>query len=361
MLLSKTFPSHLLEHSLWWQLVSSETDDAITVSKKLETLLGKKVTDIETFLMCLLPESRTLLMNQLASIRQKGAAGERFLVGVAQPDHPLWLTHELHLNKQQAHPVITAICNDLTDIAELTANSTEFQKYQPPKDATRNEASLLQQQLQNQTQFLAMLSHELRSPLMGLNSMLNIVKQKLSGAQNEKVAEELKVMKMTIDQMNFLINDILTYAQTEFNQIRLNPTVFDLHEMADYVCHLTKSIASENGIDVHFSVTTQNDCFYGDLVCLSQVLVNLIVNAIKFTQQGGVEVMINEEDEFIEFHVADSGEGIDESELASIFTPFKQLDSKGGEQYVGSGLGLSIVKTLVDLMGGILEVKSKRG
>lgn len=365
--LAKSSQSQWLEQHLWWRHFQSESDEVFELSGSLEQLLGIEATDFATFKSGFLPESQAMLVEQLANIGRTPGATARFLMGVSQKTKPIWLINDLKVMEQAQGVWIIGDCCNVSDMQDLVAQtesasidlSVGASAIQMP--SASNENPLLQQQFHDQTQFLAMLSHELRSPLMGMNSLLTVVKQKLPPAQQQSVAQELKVMKMTIDQLNFLINDILTYSQTEFNQIQLNPTVFDLHEMADYICQLTKSIATEKGIDVHFSVTTQNECFYGDLVRLSQVLVNLIVNAIKFTQRGGVEVVIKEDDEFIEFHVIDSGEGIDEAELGSIFAPFKQLDSKGGEQYVGSGLGLSIVKTLVELMGGILEVKSKKG
>lgn len=355
-----SFQQFLYEHSLWWRWLLSSDNGTFELSTRLQKRLGQAINNNTDFISSLTSESQTRLKAQIKAFQKGEVTSAQLVVQVVQAQHTIGLLTELHSVEQADGKWLVAFCSEVTDVDAL---ETQVKAVQTESDLPENqaEASALQQQFHDQTQFLAMLSHELRSPLMGLSSLLDIVKQKLTERQHQKVAEELKVMKMTINQLNFLINDILTYAQTEFNQIHLNPTVFDLHEMADYICHLTKSIASEKGIDVRFSVATQNDCFYGDLVRLSQVLVNLIVNAIKFTQQGGVDVVIQEEDEFVEFHVKDSGEGIDEAELASIFTPFKQLDSRGGEQYVGSGLGLSIVKTLVDLMGGVLEVKSERG
>ncbi|PLA74317.1 hypothetical protein CYQ88_06410 [Hydrogenovibrio sp. SC-1] len=350
----------LYEHSLWWRLLLSSESGTFELSTRFQKRLGQAINNGTDFISSLTSESQTRLKAQIQAFQKGEVTSAKLVVQVVRPHHTIDLLTELHRVEQDDGKWLVAFCSEVTDVDAIVLSAKTVQTESGISE-NQIESSALQQQFHDQTQFLAMLSHELRSPLMGLNSLLDIVRQKLTERQHQKVAEELKVMKMTINQLNFLINDILTYAQTEFNQIHLNPTVFDLHEMADYICHLTKSIASEKGIDVRFSVATQNDCFYGDLVRLSQVLVNLIVNAIKFTQQGGVEVVIQEEDEFVEFHVKDSGEGIDEAELASIFTPFKQLDSRGGEQYVGSGLGLSIVKTLVDLMGGVLEVKSERG
>lgn len=353
------FQQVILDKSLWWRLKWPLESANMELSVRLKEWLGQPISKDLDFMACLTAESKVALLAQFDRFEKGQVTTARLVVEVQSADSS-YLLMELQSNDQDDGHWLVAVCTDVSDLPLLMPSIEANQMPSAPTEK-QTDTNGLQQQFHDQTQFLAMLSHELRSPLMGLNSMLNIVKQKLTVREHQKVAEELKVMKMTIDQLNFLINDILTYAQTEFNQIRLNPSVFDLHEMADYICHLTKSIASEKGIDVRFSVTTQNDCFYGDLVRLSQVLVNLIVNAIKFTEQGGVDVVIFEEDEFIEFHVKDSGEGIEEAELATIFTPFKQLDSRGGEQYVGSGLGLSIVKTLVDLMGGVLEVKSERG
>lgn len=366
MVLDKEFLGQLLlEKSLWWCFSLSEAQKGFQASKALSEKIGSEITDYETFLSYLVPESRDQVIYKLDNAGRQIKKGERILIGFKVDDKITWLINELNLTEKRGVPVAYSTCLEVSEMHELEEKLIEshsqliIDQLQAKEEMAKKETELLQQQYSEQTQFLAMLSHELRSPLMGMNSLISIIKDRY--LKQESISDQLKVMRLTIDQLNFLINDILTYSQTEFNRIQLNPTMFRLDEMADYVSHLTKSIASEKGIFVSFSLNSQNNCFYGDLVRISQVLVNLIVNAIKFTEFGGVFVEIKGGDKELELHISDSGEGIDESELGSIFKPFKQLESKGSMQYIGSGLGLAIVKTLVDLMGGVIDVESTKG
>ncbi|MBD3822627.1 MAG: response regulator, partial [Thiotrichales bacterium] len=234
-----------------------------------------------------------------------------------------------------------------------------IERLQEKERRSQQENALLHDLYKSQTKFLAMLSHELRTPLMGMSSLIGVAKQNQDNGL--PVDEQLQIMKLTVDQLNFLINDILTYSQTESEHIQINPSTFTVDEMAEYVTHLTKSIANDKKVTVSVAKKTRTCCFYGDLLRISQILVNLIVNAIKFTHEGGVFVEIEESKIGLQFSITDSGEGIDEAQLQNIFEPFKQLESKGSQQYFGSGLGLPIVKRLVELLGGTIEVESIKG
>lgn len=354
----------MLEKSLWWCLTIEDSEEAMVLSPPLQAILEKESLRYDDFLDFLLPDSANLFAYKVKDFCS-GGTGSRFLMGMEFDGKVRWFMNDMQLDSQEDNVVVFATCIEVSEMYALEEKLVEYhsqlviEKLQAEEEQAKKEAEILQKQYNEQTQFLAMLSHELRSPLMGVNSLIGMVKRQY--ADGLDINDPLRLMRLTVDQLNFLINDILTYSQTQFNHIQLNPTTFSLEEMAEYVSHLTKSIAKEKGVFVSVSLHCENSCFYGDLVRISQILVNLIVNGIKFTHFGGVFVEIKQQDDTIEFIVSDSGEGISPENLNTIFEPFKQLDSEGSKQYVGSGLGLSIVKTLVDMMDGRIRVESTIG
>ncbi len=357
----------LLNKTLWWCLTQEGDGVKFKASPALQEMVGAQIPDYATFLSYLMPESAHLLEYKSREFMARPEVDERFLVGFKVDEKITWLINKLHLAHQGPGDcrVLYSTCVEVSEMYALEEQLIEshsrlmIEQLRAKEEMAKKEAALLQQQYDDQTQFLAMLSHELRSPLMGMNSLVSVVKKKQQA--HEDATDDLKTMRLTIEQLNFLINDILTFAQTEFGSIQLKPTIFELDQLGEYVSHLTKSIASEKGIFVSFAISSRNNCFYGDLVRVSQILVNLIVNAIKFTEIGGVFVEIRELDNELEIQVSDSGVGMDEADLKNIFKPFKQLESDAGPRYVGSGLGLAIVNTLVELMNGRIYVESTKG
>ncbi|MDX1795642.1 MAG: ATP-binding protein [Hydrogenovibrio sp.] len=355
----------MLDKSLWWCLGLHESEVTIKLSDKLQERLGTSVETCDEFLSYMVPESAHHFMSKTQSLIEAGEDGERFLTCLEIDSEMIWLINELHYSKQDNAEFICATCIDVTEMHELeekliaTNSELIIEKLQAKEIQSQKEKDLLREQYKSQTKFLAMLSHELRTPLMGVNSLIDVIKQ--NSAQGEDISDPLQVMRLTIDQLNFLINDILTYSQTESEQVQIHPTSFSIEEMAEYVRHLTKAIANDKGVVVSISIKAEHTCFFGDLLRISQILVNLVVNAIKFTQHGGVFVEIEERPEKLRFTITDSGEGISVDQIEDIFKPFKQLKSKGSEQYLGSGLGLPIVKRLVDLLEGSIKVESTKG
>ncbi|MDR9497841.1 MAG: hybrid sensor histidine kinase/response regulator [Hydrogenovibrio sp.] len=367
----------VLDQGLWWcstRKKSAPFHVGFYVSeafrKRLPESLGQKTAlRFDEFESCLKEESQTVLAQRMKALRQDPELEQRFLIGLELAHGTVWLMAQLHWQATSEQEYICANCVEVSELhaleEELVASNSRLmiERLREREQMAKKEADLLESQYRAQTQFLAMLSHELRSPLMGMNGLIDLVKQHY--LDGKPIGEQLQVMRLTIDQLNFLINDILTFSQTQSDQIRLQNSVFNLDEMIHYLRHLTKSIASEKGLSVSVEVAADHACFYGDLVRTSQVLLNLLVNAIKFTEQGGVRLSVDERQTEnsagLVVRVCDSGPGIDEEDLRFIFDPFKQLDAKGRKQYVGSGLGLAIVKTLVELMGGDVQVRSQLG
>ena len=212
-------------------------------------------------------------------------------------------------------------------------------------------------------QFLANMSHEIRTPLSGIIGFTKIL---LRGNITGKQKEQLTTIKVSSDILLVVINDILDLAKIEAGKMILEETELNVR-------HLTNSILStfelrleekEQTLHTHFDESIP-ECVLGDPVRINQILLNLVGNAIKFTNKGGViNVHVNllkQDDDTvtIEFIISDNGIGILEDKIANIFDPFIQSNSNTSRIYGGSGLGLNIVKQLIDLMKGAITVKSQ--
>ena len=212
-------------------------------------------------------------------------------------------------------------------------------------------------------QFLANMSHEIRTPLSGIIGFTKIL---LRGNITKKQKEQLTTIKVSSDILLVVINDILDLAKIEAGKMILEETELNVR-------HLTNSILStfelrlqekEQTLHTHFDESIP-ECVLGDPVRINQILLNLVGNAIKFTNKGGsINVSVNllkQDDDtvIIEFIISDTGIGILEDKLENIFDPFIQSNSNTSRIYGGSGLGLNIVKQLLDLMKGSITVKSQ--
>ncbi|WP_066758993.1 PAS domain S-box protein [Crocinitomix algicola] len=208
--------------------------------------------------------------------------------------------------------------------------------------------------------FLANMSHEIRTPLnavIGLSQLL--AKSKLDKSQINYVS----TIKSSATTLLGLVNNILDFSKIESGEMHLEKTPFNINELGVNVVKLFNYRANEKNIRIEFNTNLPtNASFNSDQLRLNQVLVNLVNNAIKFTNRGTVKLCINKQDDGeILFEVIDTGIGISEDKIETIFSEFKQENEKIVKQFGGTGLGLSISKSLVELFGGELKVKSVKG
>jgi PAS domain S-box-containing protein len=210
--------------------------------------------------------------------------------------------------------------------------------------------------------FLANMSHEIRTPINGIGGMVNLLSGTNPTAEQEKF---LGAIKNSTDNLKVIINDILDLSAIESGKLNFEKIGFKLSNLLPQVVETFIPQAEHKRVALTYNLPKKADpILLGDPVRLSQVLINLISNAIKFTFSGeiGINVKFKQESKkkvITSFEVSDTGIGIPQDKLKSIFDTFRQADESVTRKFGGTGLGLSIVQQLIDLQGGQISVKSK--
>jgi PAS domain S-box-containing protein len=236
----------------------------------------------------------------------------------------------------------------------LLESRAQFEAMANSERLARAEAERVNQM---KDEFLATLSHELRTPLNAIFGWAQILKMEQDN--RETIKEAVDVIDRNVRLQTQLIEDLLDMSRVISGKIRLDVQQVDLAELIDNAIESVRPTAEARGLRLERIVNPCADHVSGDPGRLQQVLWNLLTNAIKFTPEGGkVQVVLARGNSHVELSVVDTGEGIDAEFLPYLFERFSQADASTTRKHGGLGLGLSIVKTLVELHGGAVRAKS---
>ena len=214
------------------------------------------------------------------------------------------------------------------------------------------------------SEFLANMSHEIRTPMTGVFGMIDLL---LSTRLSVRQAEYLEMARSSADSLLSLLNDILDLSKIEAGRLDLIPVALSIRQCVADAVRMFDVTMHKKGLDLITDVDARvPDALVGDPLRLRQVLVNLVGNAVKFTDKGCVSIRVGLETQTnsavtILVHVTDTGIGIPPEKHQLIFDPFRQVDGSTTRQYCGTGLGLTISARLVELMGGRIGLKSEVG
>ena len=220
---------------------------------------------------------------------------------------------------------------------------------------------------QAKTDFLSTMSHDIRTPMNAIIGLTSIAERNLG--DTESVGENLRKISMASNHLLTLINDILDISKVESGKLNLSPLTFSIVETVENLVNLSQPMVKEKNIDFNFRIgRIEKEYFYADQLRLNQIYINILSNAIKYTEPGGrVSVDMREEESpkpgcaRLTYKVSDTGIGMSPEFMANMYQPFSRQTDSRVNKIQGTGLGLAITKQMVDLMEGSIDCQSELG
>lgn len=389
---------HRLLHELQVHQIELElqNEELRQARAEVESVLGK-YTDLYDFApvgYVTLDRAGTILAANLTGagllgVERSRLVGQRFGLFVAEAVRPAFVAFlgkafansakeacDVELPRKSAPPLFVQIegvasasgqeCRiALIDNTERTRAEAALRQEKEAAEALRQEKAAAEAASQAKSQFLANLSHELRTPMTGILGMLQLaLKEDLAPTPREYLETTLKSSRSLLR----IINDILEIARIEAGKLTFEEKPFALPSCVAEAADILAPEVHRKGLDLAISVAKEiPDIVVGDQVRLRQVLINLIGNAVKFTEEGKVTIRVTSggmtpdgKREFT-FAVMDTGIGVPDDKKELLFRAFSQVDASNTRKYGGTGLGLAISRKIVDLMGGTIGFESAEG
>jgi adenylate cyclase len=304
------------------------------------------------------------------------AAAERGLVSEAQGRIDEWVAQRLAQHRDPTGPHVQQRDKDCwiqiserktadgstvavyTDISELKQHETELSKLVAELEVARDNAMEADRV---KSKFLANMSHELRTPLNAILGYTELIMDNIYGEVSEKIRAVLERLEKSGRHLLALINDVLDLSKIEAGQLTLSVSDYSMKDVVQTVFTAVESLVAKKELALQATVSPELPIGRGDERRITQVLLNLVGNAIKFTEFGEVRVEVNTSDGTFLVAVSDTGPGIAPAAQEKIFEEFHQVDSSSTRKKGGTGLGLSIAKRIIEMHGGRIWVESSPG
>jgi PAS domain S-box-containing protein len=304
----------------------------------------------------------------------KPAPNGTYTVRLRRKDNtPIWVETTIHtVMKPGGGFDVNTATRDVSDRVErereLRATRDRFQKQAQELATLAKNLAFERERAEKanaaKSQFLAMMSHELRTPMTGVLGMADLLlESNLNSAQGNLVHRLIRSARVLLD----LLNDVLDFSKIEAEQLQIDIASFRISDIIADIESLFAPMAVEKGVVLKVDlVPVLHDTVLGDAKRLRQIFVNLVGNAIKFTDSGTIQVTVTQRETaegrlLLQGEVTDSGIGISTDKISRLFQPFVQADPSTSRKYGGTGLGLAITKRLVEAMGGNISVTSAPG
>ena len=344
---SKAYVENLVENAADLIISTDLNDRILTWNRGAEVLFGySKDEVVGNHLAILLPPER---FHELEEIRSK-----------VQISGAL---RDIEVRSKRKDGVMIYLSLSVSPIRDLQGKIVGFLRIAKDITEKKRYERRLKELDKMKSDFVSNVSHELRTPLTLIKGSVENMLDGLTGALNEKQIRYLVRIKSNTDRLSRLINDLLDLSRIESGRVEVRPTRLPLTALAEEVAEHLKPLATEKLIRIEVPCPDPSATAWADRDKVTQVLVNLIGNAVKFTPpEGKVTVAIEKNGhEYVQIAVADTGPGILPEEMNKIFAKFYQLANIDKQKPKGSGLGLAISKALVEMQGGKIWVESEMG
>jgi two-component system cell cycle sensor histidine kinase PleC len=331
-------------------------------------LHNRRFLDVHAFL----PQDRSLKGLRFEELLRQGIAAGAFADAAALADAEGWIDARLHQHRRAAEAAIEQRMADgrwLRVTERKTPSGGVVGVWTDITELKRREVAVLEAkeaaEVANRakTTFLAHMSHELRTPLSAVLGFAELIAREINGPiGNERYLQYARDIHTAGEHLLGVIDGILDISRVEAGALELSSAPVDCAELIDVTTRLVREHAAKLGLTIEVSVPADLPRLQGDRRRLRQVLINLLSNAVKFTPAGGaIRVAAERDGGGLVLRVGDTGIGMAAAEIGEALTPFKRLDNELTRRHDGTGLGLPLAKTLVELHDGILEIDSAPG
>jgi PAS domain S-box-containing protein len=321
------------------------------VNKKLEEMFGYTQDEINQdsdFLNLVTPKSRNFLQDRIFKSAQGKAVNSKYeFTGLTKSGNKIELEASVSYIPYKNSKATQSIIRDITDRKKTEKELIEAKEKAEESDRLKSA-------------FLMNISHEIRTPMNGILGFMDLLLK--PGLSVEDKFTYSNIIKQSSNRLLNTITDLIDLAHIETNQVEVTLSELDISEVLLYNIFHFKSLADDNNNKLVIKNKTDERVFVLlDKNKLNRILSNLISNAVKFTQNGTIEVGYHLQDHQIEFYISDTGIGIPEEKHQEIFESFVQADLSLSRAYEGTGLGLTITKAYVEMLGGKIRVESEEG